>query len=503
MHMNLYNLAVALAMLATAAEAHMIMKTPKPFGGPELDNSPLTSSNFPCKIKGDPATFYNSDGLDNTMAVGETQTLSFTGSAVQSSPITVTGSGSKRSEANETLAVASRDELPELFVANLADINSCKTSPSTDLEFPNPGPNVERPGTNSNFAKVEGTNCVPRGATDSGSGSGGSADSGSGGSDNGNSNGGSPTTSSAAPPTSPLGFATSFIDSPSSSAPAATVSSPAPSSTSAAADSNPTGGSSSGSAGALSGPCDSEGMFNCDSTSYQQCASGAWTAMQPLPAGTVCAQGQSTTLWARDNMNAPGRRNKPPWTVRAKATYGNLDFERAKRAVGLPEVSVPGNLMVLGRTQIPLRALHYVRDHFPAEAYLATFHYLFHAFWALRLDLTSAEALEKALGEIPSGFAGKGTGDAARPLFASAQVGEVMRAVGSQTYKDALKKATDEALRRGAFGCPWLWVTNAEGKAEPFFGSDRWHYIYEFLGLPYQDVALLPPRKPEVADSKL
>ncbi|RYO96754.1 hypothetical protein DL763_003030 [Monosporascus cannonballus] len=383
MHMNLFKLAAALAAFAPIADAHMIMKTPKPFGGPELDNSPLTSGNFPCKVKGDPATFYNAGGLDNTMAIGEVQTLSFTGSAVHGggscqlaitkdlvpsastswqvilsieggcpsksgqsadtygfkipdsvapgryvfawtwisklagqpeyymncAPITVTGGGSKRSEANKTLAVATRGELPELFVANLADINSCKTSPSTDPEFPNPGPNVERPGTNSNFAKVEGTNCVPKDATDSGPGSGGNGGPGSGGSP--------PATSSAAPaassssaaaPTSSLGFVTSVIDAPSSSAPAATVSSAAPSSTSAAADSNPTGGPSSGSTGALSGPCDSEGMFNCDGTSYQQCASGAWTAMQPLPAGTVCAQGQSTTLWVRDNVNAPRRR---------------------------------------------------------------------------------------------------------------------------------------------------------------------------------------------------
>ena len=24
-------------------------------------------------------------------------------------------------------------------------------------------------------------------------------------------------------------------------------------------------------------------------------------------------------------------------------------------------------------------------------------------------------------------------------------------------------------------------------------GNTRWHFIYEFLGLPHQDVALLPP----------
>ena len=27
--------------------------------------------------------------------------------------------------------------------------------------------------------------------------------------------------------------------------------------------------------------------------------------------------------------------------------------------------------------------------------------------------------------------------------------------------------------KQGAFGCPWYWATNSEGKSEPFFGSDR------------------------------
>lgn len=82
MYTNIYNAAAAVAALATVANGHMIMKTPKPFGGASLNNSPLTSSDFPCKLQGDPATFYSTEGLDNTMAVGETQSLSFTGSAV-------------------------------------------------------------------------------------------------------------------------------------------------------------------------------------------------------------------------------------------------------------------------------------------------------------------------------------------------------------------------------------------------------------------------------------
>jgi hypothetical protein len=71
----------ALALFGSSAMSHMIMKTPKPFGDP--DNSPLDSSgaNYPCKLTGDAATFYDRTDV-TTMAVGEEMTLSFTGSAV-------------------------------------------------------------------------------------------------------------------------------------------------------------------------------------------------------------------------------------------------------------------------------------------------------------------------------------------------------------------------------------------------------------------------------------
>jgi glutathione S-transferase kappa 1 len=59
--------------------------------------------------------------------------------------------------------------------------------------------------------------------------------------------------------------------------------------------------------------------------------------------------------------------------------------------------------------------------------------------------------------------------------------------------KDLLTATTQEALDRGAFGAPWLWVTNEEGKSEPFFGSDRFHFVYQYLGLPFQDITLLAP----------
>ncbi|KAI4669954.1 uncharacterized protein J4E79_000234 [Alternaria viburni] len=70
---------------------------------------------------------------------------------------------------------------------------------------------------------------------------------------------------------------------------------------------------------------------------------------------------------------------------------------------------------------------------------------------------------------------------------------EVMAKANSPPYKQQLNDNTKDALDRGAFGCPWFLVRNSKGEEEPFFGSDRFHYMWEYLGLPWKDVQLLPP----------
>ncbi|KAI1803112.1 hypothetical protein F4811DRAFT_526605 [Daldinia bambusicola] len=432
-----YSVMAVMAQLFAVSNGHMIMQTPKPFGGPDLDNSPLTSGNFPCKLKGDPATFYSADGLDNTMAVGETQSLSFKGSAVHGggscqlaitkdlqpsastswqvilsieggcpsksgqgpdtydfkipdgvapgkyvfawtwisklagqpeyymncAPITVTGGNSKRSD-NETMEILPRDgQLPELFVGNLADINSCKTEPSTDPQYPDPGPNVIRPGSNNKFAKVQGENCVPKGAKAGTSpGDGGAPvdpSTPSNGAGGGNGNGNAPLSSAAPPnsaapassappaPSAPSGvyFITAShggdagsgsTAAPAPSSPAAPVgsspvssaappvSSPATSAAGSSAAAAPTSAAPASSAapagsapassgtpppppppsGGLTGPCTSEGMFNCiGGTAFQQCASGSWSVVMQMAAGVKCAEGQTMTLWGRDETS--------------------------------------------------------------------------------------------------------------------------------------------------------------------------------------------------------
>ncbi|OAA68283.1 hypothetical protein SPI_00478 [Niveomyces insectorum RCEF 264] len=436
--------AIVALLSASTARAHMTLASPVPFGDPTT--SPLDSSgaNYPCQIVGSPATFYSSTAAaagNNTMAVGEPQTLSFHGSAVHGggscqlalttdaqpspsttwqvilsleggcpttdgsgpstyqysipdsikpgkyvfawtwisklsgapeyymncAPITVTAGSKKKRQpsldgGDEPLTA--RDAaaaLPNLFVANLASINSCKTTTGTDPLYPDPGPNVQKPSKMStNFQAPAGTNCFPLGATgssssSSGSSSGSSSSGGCGsncGSDSGNStttvgsssgnstdegagtgaNGGgsgggggvfatATTPAAAAAPTpdnsttpatgnttdtDPMTMTTTAAAPPppppaEETTPAAQTTPAAPAQATTPAASS--GTTSSGSSGAgLSGACTDEGTFNCvGGSSYQQCASGAWTALQPMPAGTTCQEGESATLWARDD----------------------------------------------------------------------------------------------------------------------------------------------------------------------------------------------------------
>ncbi|KAI1417612.1 thioredoxin-like protein [Hypoxylon sp. FL1857] len=198
-----------------------------------------------------------------------------------------------------------------------------------------------------------------------------------------------------------------------------------------------------------------------------------------------------------------GSGNKPPWVLPAKRAYGTHDSRRSLRAAGLENVSPPGDLMEAGKTQIPLRALHYVKRHYSLRTYLSTWRYMFHAFWTLHQPPITPEALHKALSDAPSDFSPESS-EGAKKLFTASEVDEILRAAASTEYKNILRQTTETALKLGAFGAPWLWVTNeATKQSEPFFGSDRWNHVYEFLGLPYQDVTLLPPGAKKGASSKL
>jgi hypothetical protein len=201
--------------------------------------------------------------------------------------VSITGGGAATQQSSAF------DSLPDIFVANLG--NGCNVAEGIDVAYPNPAPEVE---DNSSSKGAPSGNC---GASGGGSGGGAAPP--------------SPPSSTPAPssyptanPTIPGGGFITQTEGPSSAAPtsaAPTTFSTATYAPSGAPIGAPSGASSSasppvatGNPGAsFSGSCTDEGAWNCiGSTSYQRCASGAWTPVMPLAAGTSCQPGMSSTL---------------------------------------------------------------------------------------------------------------------------------------------------------------------------------------------------------------
>ncbi|KAI0858498.1 hypothetical protein F4860DRAFT_297302 [Xylaria cubensis] len=110
-------------------------------------------------------------------------------------------------------------------------------------------------------------------------------------------------TSASAAPSSPPAQETTTTEAATSTAEATP---PPATPTSTAEIATPSSGSSSSSGGqGLSGACAPDGMFNCvGGNSYQQCANGQWAPLIPLAA--KCSEGQSMTLWRRDEGSDEG-----------------------------------------------------------------------------------------------------------------------------------------------------------------------------------------------------
>jgi 2-hydroxychromene-2-carboxylate isomerase len=171
-----------------------------------------------------------------------------------------------------------------------------------------------------------------------------------------------------------------------------------------------------------------------------------------------------------------GSGNKPPWTLPAKAAYGKYDSVRSLERVGLSHLQPPADMMAAGMTVLPMRALSFIKTRYPQETFETAFSYLFHCFWTPpNMNLSDPADLKKALCEVRAGFQGiHNRGDSSAPLFDLHEVDAIIQATQTKEMKDLLRKTTQEALDRGAFGAPWIWATNSAGKSEPFFGSDRY-----------------------------
>ncbi|KAF2666001.1 putative thioredoxin [Microthyrium microscopicum] len=168
--------------------------------------------------------------------------------------------------------------------------------------------------------------------------------------------------------------------------------------------------------------------------------------------------------------------NTPPWKNTNKATMGTIDKARAQKYFGL-EFGTPDFFPAF--TLLPQRSLTYIKDKYPPAKLEEASVECWKMMWMENKDITKPELMIECLARH----------------FDEADIRAIMQAANSPEYKSKLLASTDRALETGAYGCPWFEVTNHKGVKEPFFGSDRFHYMWEFLELPWQDIAIMPKSK--------
>lgn len=117
----------------------------------------------------------------------------------------------------------------------------------------------------------------------------------------------------------------------------------------------------------------------------------------------------------------------------------------------------------------------YVKEKYPKDRFEEAFLVLWEYIFFQHIDISKPESMARALAD------GK---------FSEPEIKEIMTAAGEGGFKQKLLDRTQEAVDKGAYGAPWFWVRNGKGEEEPFFGSDRFHYMWEFLGLPWSDIQI-------------
>ena len=178
----------------------------------------------------------------------------------------------------------------------------------------------------------------------------------------------------------------------------------------------------------------------------------AWTQLPKIAAGTG-----ATIVWRPMLLGGVFKAtgNASPVSVPAKGRWMNGDIARWAKRYGVPFLfnpHFPINTLTLmrGATGMQMRQ----PDNF--ERYVAV---VYRAMWEAPANLGDPEMLASTLSA--AGF----------------DVEAFMAMVGDAEVKARLIATTDEAVARGVFGAPTLFVGG-----EMFFGQDRLDFVREALG---------------------
>ncbi|MEB0047210.1 MULTISPECIES: 2-hydroxychromene-2-carboxylate isomerase [unclassified Pseudomonas] len=146
--------------------------------------------------------------------------------------------------------------------------------------------------------------------------------------------------------------------------------------------------------------------------------------------------------------------NASPATIPAKGRYMFQDLDRYAKRYGVPmkfNPHFPINTLMLMRAVTGMQLRH-------PERFEALINCLFNALWVEGRNLNDPEAVAAVLTQ--NGFAPH----------------EVLALTADEEVKTALKDNTENAVKRGVFGAPSMFVGN-----ELFFGQDRLDFVVEAL----------------------
>jgi 2-hydroxychromene-2-carboxylate isomerase len=177
----------------------------------------------------------------------------------------------------------------------------------------------------------------------------------------------------------------------------------------------------------------------------------AWTQ---LPA--ICEQAGAELVYRPMLLGAVFKAtgNASPAAVPAKSRYMDADMARYAHRYGVPLASNPHFPII---TLALMRAATGVEMLMP-ERFGDYLRGVFKAMWVDALNLNDPAITAAALKE--SGF----------------DPAQIMDLVNNAEVKDRLRATTDEAVKRGVFGAPTMFVGS-----EMFFGQDRLEFVREAL----------------------
>jgi len=162
-------------------------------------------------------------------------------------------------------------------------------------------------------------------------------------------------------------------------------------------------------------------------------------------------------------MGATG--NQPPAMLPARGKYMREDLRRLQTYFDVGKIQLPSNFPISSLSaQRVLVSLSEEEQQRLAPK-------LWEFFWQQDKDISKLPIIQQAI------EAGLG--------LSSKEAEDVLARINDPEVKEKLKQNTEEAVRRGAFGAPTIFLFTEDGKEEMFFGSDRFHLLYPALGIPW------------------